>query len=55
MTTSETTSSSSNGPAWDSSQGIYRRRLTSSLYAFKQSLKARQETLEGRRGIFFDD
>jgi len=35
--------------------GIYRRRLTSSLYAFVQSLKTRQETLEGRRESFLDD
>lgn len=35
--------------------GIYRRRLTSSLYAFIQSLKTRQEALEGQRENFLDD
>ncbi len=35
--------------------GIYRRRLTSSLYAFMQSLKTRQEALEGRRESFLVD
>ncbi|HEU5375732.1 MAG TPA: helicase-related protein [Ktedonobacteraceae bacterium] len=35
--------------------GIYRRRLTSSLYAFVQSLKARRETLEGRKESFLND
>lgn len=34
--------------------GIYRRRLTSSLYAFVQSLKTRQAVLEGRREIFLN-
>ncbi len=32
--------------------GIYRRRLTSSLYAFAESLRARQETLQGKRPTF---
>jgi superfamily II DNA or RNA helicase len=35
--------------------GIYRRRLTSSLYAFKQSMKARQQALESRRTGFLND
>lgn len=32
--------------------GIYRRRLTSSLHAFAESLRARQETLYGKRTTF---
>lgn len=35
--------------------GIYRRRLTSSLYAFVRSLKNRHEALEGQRKTFLDD